>query len=147
MDKDIKLSKKHGLNPSLMLCFWCGEAHGVAICGRLKGDAEAPRQMVVDYEPCESCKQKFDTGVALIEVSEVPGASTQPPITAREGTDYYPTGRYIVVNDAGVSAAFLPDMAKTLLEKRRAYLHTEAFAQLMAGFRASGADGSETEQE
>ena len=34
-DKGIKLSPKHGLNPSMDLCFWCGEPKGVILCGHM----------------------------------------------------------------------------------------------------------------
>jgi hypothetical protein len=41
MKDSIRLSEKHGVNPSLMLCFYCGEASGVALLGRLKGDQDS----------------------------------------------------------------------------------------------------------
>ena len=41
MSKGIKLSPKHGVNPSMDLCFWCGQPKGLILCGRMhekKGD-------------------------------------------------------------------------------------------------------------
>ena len=35
--------------------------------GYLPGDVEAPRYCLVDYEPCETCKEKFNKGFLIIE--------------------------------------------------------------------------------
>jgi len=44
----VRVSKKHGLNPSMEVCFWCGEHTGsVIMFGRVKGDEEAPREAVI----------------------------------------------------------------------------------------------------
>ena len=51
MGKGIKVSPKHGLNPTIPICFWCGKERGeVALLGRLPGDAEAPKNVVLDYD-------------------------------------------------------------------------------------------------
>ena len=59
----ITLSKKHGLNPSMMICPICGKDVGIALFGRLKGDAEAPK--VIKSELCDDCKTKY---ITIIEV-------------------------------------------------------------------------------
>ena len=36
--------------------FWCGKERGeLALLGKLPGDAEAPKNVVLDYEPCDCC--------------------------------------------------------------------------------------------
>ena len=61
---DILLSPKHGLNPTIPICFWCGEEKNeIALMGRIgdarKGeDFEAPMHAVLDYEPCDKCREK-----------------------------------------------------------------------------------------
>lgn len=95
----ITLSEKHGVNPTLAVCFFCGENTGeIALLGRLKGDKEAPMRMIVNYEPCEACKAKFNEGVLVVEVVPEQEADT-PPIT--EG--YSPTGRYVVLREEATS--------------------------------------------
>ena len=48
MSKGIQVSPKHGLNPTIPVCFWCGKERGeVALLGRLPGDAEAPKNVVL----------------------------------------------------------------------------------------------------
>jgi len=66
----ITLSSKYGVNPSLMQCFFCGEASGVALCGRLPGDAEAPHMMCLDHEPCSECKKHMEMGIILVSVQD-----------------------------------------------------------------------------
>lgn len=46
MAKDsIKLSPKHGVNPSILHCICCGKDYGIAMLGKLKGDKEAPKDL------------------------------------------------------------------------------------------------------
>lgn len=54
MGKGITLSKKHGLNPSMVVCPICGKAENVALLGHIKGDREAPRYIQGDI--CDECK-------------------------------------------------------------------------------------------
>ena len=59
----IKLSKKHGANPTLLICPICKKDVGIGLFGRLKGDAEAPRKMY--GELCDDCKKEY---TVIIEV-------------------------------------------------------------------------------
>lgn len=111
MGKGIKLSPAHGLNPSLGLCFWCGEAKDIVLFGRIhekKGDhtdVEAPKQMVHDLEPCEKCKEKFKQGVHLIEVSGDGSKFGNNPafrLKAANGQFVYPTGRFVVLKPEAI---------------------------------------------
>ena len=110
-DKGIELSPKHGANPSLDMCFWCGKPRGVALIGRIRrkggdgeaadNDAEAPREICTSIEPCEDCRRKFATGVHFIEVSPDGSRFGDSPRWAlgkdNEGRTVYPTGRWAVV--------------------------------------------------
>lgn len=64
-DEGIILSEKHGVNPSLILCPYCGKETGIALFGKLKGDKEAPKKVVGD-ELCDECKKKVKDGLVLI---------------------------------------------------------------------------------
>lgn len=48
MGKGVTLSKKHGLNPSMVICPICGKEESVAILGYIKGDKEADFNAVFD---------------------------------------------------------------------------------------------------
>ena len=63
----IKLSEKHGVNPSMTVCFYCGEATGIALLGKLKGNEEAPKYICNSIEPCDKCKEKYKDYVLILE--------------------------------------------------------------------------------
>lgn len=113
---DIKLSKEHGVNPTIPICFWCGEQKNeIALMGHIgdyrKGeDFEAPKNMVLDYEPCDKCKAEWEQGVAIIEVSGSPLAPGQPAIA--EGA--WPTGKMVVVREEALNGDF-PKGSKALM--------------------------------
>ena len=103
MSKPIKLSPQHGLNPTIPVCFFCGnEKNEIALLGKInREDDEAPRKMVVDFEPCEECQKKFAEGVLLIEVSSTPEYIGMPI-----AENAYPTGRYVVVKPEALNGDF-----------------------------------------
>lgn len=68
-NKGITLSEKHGVNPSLILCPYCGKETGIALFGKLEGDKEAPRNVVGD-DLCDECKKKVEDGLVLIIEAE-----------------------------------------------------------------------------
>lgn len=69
MSKGIRVSKKHGLNPSMVICLICGKEESVAILGYIKGDKEAPRYIQEDI--CDECKAKVaDNKCFVIAVGE-----------------------------------------------------------------------------
>lgn len=68
--KSIKLSPKHGVNPSILHCFICGKETGLALLGKLKGDAEAPKDISNPNELCDDCKKALETGKFVLEVKD-----------------------------------------------------------------------------
>lgn len=94
MSKGIKISPKHGLNPTIPVCFWCGkQKNEIALMGCMTDDIEAPKNMVLNYEPCEECQNHMAMGVAILEASDCPNTEGQPPM--QKGV--YPTSRFVVV--------------------------------------------------
>ena len=63
MSKGITLSPKHWLNPYIVICPVCKKDTSIALFGRLKGDAEAPK--TVEGELCDDCKKKY---ITIVEV-------------------------------------------------------------------------------
>ena len=126
MEKGLPISPKHGVNPSMELCFWCGEVKGIALLGKLKDDAEAPRELILNYDPCDKCKEKFERGILIIEVTFTPEASNQMPFTARPNEPpTYPTGRYLVVQ---------PDAIPKEMRKHTKYIMPEKeFEKILSG--------------
>ena len=70
MSKDsITLSPKHGVNPSILHCQCCGKEYGIGLAGRLKDDAEAPKDVMYGF--CDDCQKVIDQGgVMIVEVKD-----------------------------------------------------------------------------
>jgi hypothetical protein len=65
----IPISEKHGVNPTVGVCFYCNEeSNMLALLGKLPGDAEAPRHMYLTMEPCEACQERRKTHIHLVVV-------------------------------------------------------------------------------
>lgn len=110
---NIKLSPKHGVNPSLMVCPVCGEEYGVALLGRLPGDAEAPRRAVYENKPCDKCKEYMKQGVILISVRDGEEGSDNP----------YRTGGWVVVKREAIRRIVTsPELAEEICAKGVAYV-------------------------
>ena len=70
--ESITLSPKHGLNPSILHCECCGKDYGLGMFGRLKGDEEAPKDIMHGF--CEDCSKVIDQGgVMIVEVADGEG--------------------------------------------------------------------------
>ena len=101
----IRLSPKHGLNPTIPVCFWCGkEKNEIALLGRINGqkDTEAPKHMVLDLEPCKSCKEKMQQGITIVETTCQPNSNSYTKLS--EGS--YLTGRYVVLKKDAAKRIF-----------------------------------------
>ena len=70
--ESITLSPKHGVNPSIIHCMCCGKEYGIAMLGKLKDDAEAPKDIMDGF--CDDCKKVIDQGgVMIVEVKDGEG--------------------------------------------------------------------------
>lgn len=142
MSKGIEVSPKHGVNPTIPVCFWCGQDKGeIALLGRVRekdhngravrgSDLEAPMKMVLDYEPCDCCKEQFRQGVQLIECS-TSAPDGRPPLSKDEcGNEVFPTGRTVVMKEEAAQRIF--NLDKSMLEAgKKLCLLQEIFNQLM----------------
>jgi hypothetical protein len=74
----IRLSERHGVNPMLVVCEICGaDTNDLALLGRLKEDAEAPRKGSLPGVLCDSCMGVLKQGGGiLIEVRDGETGST-----------------------------------------------------------------------
>lgn len=114
----LRLSKQHGVNPSVQKCFWCGKDIGVVMFGVLPGDKEAPRECVLDYEPCAECVEQMKQGATLIEATH----------SERDGAT--PTGRWMVLKQEAFDRLFPAHAGKI-----KAYVEPDFYAQLSAEYQ------------
>lgn len=83
----MRLHPRHGLNPSVEKCFFCGDDKGVVLFGASCKE-EAPRSVVINHEPCKNCQDMLRQGTMLIECRD-----------GEKGDNPYRTGRLWVVKD------------------------------------------------
>lgn len=131
MSSSIRLSPKHGVNPTIPVCFWCGEERGeIALLGhigdgRKHKDIEAPHHMVIDFEPCDKCKENMSQGFTLMESTSHPNECCSVPV--RQGV--YLTGRYAVVKPEAIHRIFGDESAKN---GGKAYVESSVYRSLFA---------------
>lgn len=123
----IKLSPKYGVNPSIPVCFFCGqEKQEIVMFGRIgdgrKGeDIEAPRSAIIDYEPCDCCKTNMEKGITLIGVTTKQPADDRPMISKNHGV--YPTGKWCVVTEDCINRLVNdPNMANDIITNRKTFI-------------------------
>lgn len=118
----IPLSKKHGVNPSVDHCFICGEGYAVALFGKLKGDAEAPRSTCTGGL-CGGCEKARAAGaIFLVEVDEEKTTDENNPCR---------TGRVSGVKREAIERIIKPEsVVAQVLEKGMAYLPIDAYEML-----------------
>jgi len=118
MSKSIRLSPKHGVNPTIPFCLFCNEPkHEVILAGYLPGDQEAPTRAVWDRQPCEKCKEHMASGVVLISVRD-----------GESGDNPYRTGGWVVVTDDAIRKVIqTPEVRDAILKRRVAFIPDEVW--------------------
>lgn len=143
----IKISPKHGLNPTIPICFWCGEQKNeIALLGQVGGrkDIEVPMSTVLDYEPCEHCKEQWEQGFAIIPL--VKCKENERPLFA----DVRPTGAVTVIKRDCNFAKYLLDCStenarQNAIETGKMYVDIETFESIMKILRGENNDEEQSE--
>jgi hypothetical protein len=86
MSGSIRLHKEHGLNPTISTCFFCGQDKNELVLLGAAYKEQAPMHMVMNKEPCDTCKGYMEQGVMLISVRD-----------GEHGDNPYKTGKIAVV--------------------------------------------------
>ena len=116
----ITLSKKHGLNPAIPKCFYCGQdKNEIILAGKMKGDQQAPQGMIWDEQPCDKCMEFMKEGVILISVNEQLTTDVKNP---------YRTGGFAVVREEMIRRLVQPQqLAKQIIKRRVAFIPDEVW--------------------
>lgn len=131
----IKVSPKYGVNPTIPICFFCGkQKNELVLLGRLKGDIEAPKNMCLDYEPCDECKKNMALGVTLIGVLDSP-FDERPPIYEYNGVKLYPTGSWAVMKDEAVERMFGEEHGKAAIETRKMFIDNKILTDIQERYQ------------
>jgi len=126
--RNLRLSPKHGLNPTIPKCFFCLEdKNEIILMGRIDGDREAPKNVAFDYEPCSKCKGFMKQGVMFIGVDE---ANTQVP--RGWGQNPYRNGLFCVIKEDAVERMGIQpsELRESIMKKRVAFTPRDAWDML-----------------
>lgn len=97
MSKGIRVSEKHGVNPSITICPICGKETGIALLGKLKGDKEAPMRMLSD--PWNDCVSKLgDDKIYILTINDQ-GYGTKAIIIERSALNIPVKGYMILMKE------------------------------------------------
>ncbi len=125
-DKSIKVSEKHGLNPSICLCPVCRKENGIALLGKLKGDTEAPKY-IIDQDLCDECKkQVYDGKMFFVEVNisvtgEIIGHTGRTIIISKEDAKQILTDSQIVIGYIYVKKDDFERMFSNIIKSKENY--------------------------
>lgn len=121
-EPSIRLSDKHGVNPTITICFYCGEEKNeIALLGKLKGDQKAPMRACIDLNPCPECIEHMKQGVILIEAEP----DHDNPTTPRR------LGGWAVVKESAVKRIFTDsDDLESVLQSRFAFISKDSWTDL-----------------
>jgi len=141
MSKATYLSKKHGVNPSITQCWYCGKDDALVLFGRVGGqraadmgwgnnpteyDVEAPRKICCGPEyPCPDCVALMEKGIIFISVrdgEEKPEKGVIP--------NPYRTGGWSVLSEEYVIRTFTPDIVEEMLTSRLAFVEDKVWDEL-----------------
>lgn len=125
---NVKISPKHGVNPTIPICAWCGQQKNeIAMLGKFdREDSEAPRNCVLDYVPCDCCAEQWSLGVAILEATTERPQPYRPPMKKDKGVDIYPTMRMVVISPESANQIFGSEMSAG----QRILLEDKAFEQI-----------------
>ena len=117
----IRLSPKHGVNPSVSVCFFCQQdKNEVVLPGMLKGDAEAPHRGVWNREPCDQCKGYMEKGIILISMDEN---------LTEDFLNPYRSGGWCVIKEEAIKRMIVGDSANQVLKERFAFVPDDVWDQ------------------
>lgn len=111
----VRLSPKHGVNPSLSVCFFCQkDKNEIILPGLMRGDMQAPQRAVWDKNPCQECQAYMEQGIILISVDESKSSDRDNP---------YRTGGWCVLKEDAIKRMLSPgEFLDSVLKKRIAFV-------------------------
>jgi hypothetical protein len=125
----IKLHPKYGVNPTLLVCWWCQEETGwLALLGASYKN-EAPLKMCVNFDPCPKCQEQMSRGITMMETSS--HISNDRPELSR---GQWGTGRWLVMTEDGVRRMLKdgPTLDSIIIKSRRVSVDIDLFSQIIA---------------
>jgi hypothetical protein len=120
---NIRVSPKHGVNPTIPICFFCAkQKNEIILVGRLKGDIEAPQHLVWNNVPCDECKEWMKRGIILISIQDADVGKENP----------YRTGGWVVVTEEALARIVATkSLLETILRERVVFIPDQVWDQIV----------------
>ena len=115
---------KDNFEVALTKCFFCGENDKIVMNTRLNsrvaGAVKKAHGKVIDYEPCNDCKENMKKGVMVIETKD-----------GEKGHNPFRTGRIAVIKDDAIKELITDEvLLGDVLDKRMMYIHESTSNQI-----------------
>ena len=103
-------------NKCMPICFWCTKETGKYVTLKQIDDNPVPKKAILNYEPCDNCKELFSKGIHIIGVSEKQIVEDMMPIAKDNDVSLYPTGSFFVANQEWVEQMLKANNREDILE-------------------------------
>lgn len=148
--KSIRLSPRHGLNPTMLVCPVCQGDSGIGLPGYIKGDQQAPRYSL-DRQPCQSCQARFDEGYLAFIRTDVDDAKVADEKLSMQEVRKHATGEVLWIKARVANTVFnvplsqvnamSPEAFDILKERFAAYITHEVGGEEVGGEEVSDEGG------
>lgn len=118
MSDSIRLHPKHGLNPTMPVCIWCGQDTGEIVLLGAAYEGEAPHRMVMNAEPCDSCREAWEGGVMLALASNT--KSSEFPLEIAKDAGAFVSGTHWVITHEAAKRILNIEGDKALIDREAA---------------------------
>lgn len=118
------------------ICFWCTKETGKPVKLPEVNGKIPPKKAILNYEPCEACKEIFCQGIHIIGVVDKPLVETMPPIVKDGEVELYPTGSFFVASESWTEEMLKKngkaDMLEDVLKRKVLMMPDEVISKIIA---------------
>lgn len=146
----INLSPKHGVNPVLLSCFFCGGDAGLMMVGKVSrkklidqmgidpsmidghGDDVTIRGRICDGSICSRCEEVKEKAIFIVQVRDGEEGERKNP---------FRTGKMVAIKEEAAERMFQPAFFEAVKKSRMAYCPESAWRNLGLDEATKGMDG------
>ena len=127
---NMYLHKKHGLNPTMDTCFYCGQAKDILLIGAKVSkfqeadlaDSTGKMNMqigVMNMEPCGKCAEYMKQGIILISCKD-----------DKDPKNPYRTGGWVVIKEEALNKMIDTELFEDIKKRRFVFMPDEAWDKM-----------------
>jgi len=153
----IEINEEFGVNPTMSMCFFCGEEKGELVLFGAEGfkklnektgiyeSAQAPMKMVVDATPCQKCQEKWSIGITFLEMTEIEVISEMKRgKPTKFEKQMVPTGRLsVITEEAAIHMLSKSEEKDEVLKRRIALMTVEDYEKIFGNVESDSEKSSD----